>query len=57
MVTGSPLPFFARDRNPSVVSNAARALAGAGSLTGNGELATIALRKRSGVVAERSTSR
>src|SRR5207253_3192001 len=53
---GSPLPFFARLKNASVASNAARAPAGAGSVTGNGELDTIALRKRSGVVAQRSTS-
>jgi len=56
-VTGSPLPVRARHRKLSVASNAARAPPGAGSLTGNGYEATMARRKRSGVVAVRSTSR
>ncbi len=57
-VAGSLAGVLARPRNPSVVSNAVRA-PGAGddaSTTGKGETAVTARRKRSGVVAVRSTS-
>ena len=52
-------PIATRPKNPSAVSNAARAPVGVDaelSVTGNGDTAVIARRKRSGVVAVRSTS-
>ena len=55
-VAGSPAALRARAKKASVASKAPRAPAGAPSLTGNGAVAATARRKRSGVVAVRSTS-
>ena len=54
-VTGSPPLVRARLKKSSVASNAARAPAAGVSPIGTGEAAASALRKRSGVVAVRST--
>ncbi len=57
-VAGSLAAVRARTKNASVASKAARAPAASpdGSLTGNGDTDVTAARKRSGVVAVRSTS-